>query len=317
MFTLSHVRTVCALTLSLSVSGLTHAAYSKVISFGDSLSDVGNVYTATALAPGGPTPGAPYFNGRFSDGPVWVETLATGLGLSPATASLLGGDNYSWGGARVSDNSSVPSVQAQIGAVGQTGSYFDNTGGVADPNALYTVLIGGNDINAVDGSTYTITDLQSDALAVANSVNALIAAGAESVLVGNVPDLGGAPVCDGNEAACTGATDLFNGFLSAGLAGVDPSKLIFLDLFTIGQDIQADLAGNGFTNGDANCLATAYTGPGSCDTYVFWDTLHPTGTAHEIIGDAAVAASVPVPAALPLMLSALMGLGAIKRARKA
>ena len=197
MFTLSHARTVCALTLSLTVSGLTHAAYSKVISFGDSLSDVGNVYTATA----GATPGAPYFNGRFSDGPVWVETLATGLGLSPATASLLGGDNYSWGGARVSDNSSVPSVQAQIGAVGVTGSYFNNTGGVADPNALYTVLIGGNDINAVDGSTYTTTDLQNDALAVANSVNALIAAGAESVLVGNVPDLGGAPVCDGNEAA--------------------------------------------------------------------------------------------------------------------
>ena len=44
--------------------------------FGDSLSDNGNDF---ASGDGPPSP--PYFEGRFSDGPVWIESLAAMLGL--------------------------------------------------------------------------------------------------------------------------------------------------------------------------------------------------------------------------------------------
>ena len=55
--------------------------------FGDSLSDVGNIFAAT----GGVGPGAPYANGQFSNGPVWVQDLAGDLGLAPLKPSLAGG----------------------------------------------------------------------------------------------------------------------------------------------------------------------------------------------------------------------------------
>src|SRR5215212_9668487 len=77
------------------------AAFDRLVIFGDSLSDVGNVQTITSgLAPlVPPTPGPYYFNGRYSNGPNFVETLAGGLGLGPVAPSVLGGTNYAHGGA--------------------------------------------------------------------------------------------------------------------------------------------------------------------------------------------------------------------------
>ncbi len=60
-------------------------AYTAVISYGDSLSDNGNLFAATGQPP------APYWNGRFSNGYVTVEYLANSL-HSP----LL---DFAWGGA--------------------------------------------------------------------------------------------------------------------------------------------------------------------------------------------------------------------------
>jgi phospholipase/lecithinase/hemolysin len=56
-----------------------------IYSFGDSLSDVGNIYATT----GDTVPGAPYFNGQFSNGNVWVQDLASDLGLAPLMPSRL------------------------------------------------------------------------------------------------------------------------------------------------------------------------------------------------------------------------------------
>src|SRR4051794_6489859 len=64
-----------------------------IVSFGDSLTDTGNLYAATGQPP------APYDMGRFSNGPLWVEYLANQLGVAAPTASLLGGSNYAWAGA--------------------------------------------------------------------------------------------------------------------------------------------------------------------------------------------------------------------------
>ena len=56
--------------------------FTSLVVFGDSLSDIGNVSQATPIFPLVPkTPGPYYWNGRFSNGAVYAETLATGLGL--------------------------------------------------------------------------------------------------------------------------------------------------------------------------------------------------------------------------------------------
>ena len=68
-----------AVTISAG-QAIAGSPYSAIYSFGDSLSDVGNVYNATD----GLEPAAPYVNGQFSNGPVWVQDLATKLGLTGA-----------------------------------------------------------------------------------------------------------------------------------------------------------------------------------------------------------------------------------------
>ena len=47
-------------------------AYDNLIVFGDSYCDVGNIFLAT----GGAEPPAPYFAGRFSNGPIWLDHVA-------------------------------------------------------------------------------------------------------------------------------------------------------------------------------------------------------------------------------------------------
>ena len=95
--------TLCVLLVSLSVSGLTHAAYSGLYSFGDSLSDTGNVFATTHA----PVTGVPFFNGDYNNEPVWVDLLGPMLGLASPTASETGGTNYAWGGARTLIDGSV------------------------------------------------------------------------------------------------------------------------------------------------------------------------------------------------------------------
>lgn len=296
-----------------------NAAFSQVVSFGDSLSDTGNILTFS----GGTFPVAPNLPGRFSNGTTWNENLAVDLGLSAPAASNVGGTNYAWGGARVTVGTgagNVPSMQEQIGG------YLLGTGGAADPNALYTFLIGGNDINAFDGGAgvggvYGTAELVADATAAAGLVDQLLAAGAQNILVLNVPDLGGAPIADGNEAGATALTQAFNGAFQAALTASPFVALV--DAFAVSQATVAGAPGNGFTNVDDACWdgvsATFCANP---DEYLFWDALHPTGAGHETIGDAALAgaltlpSAVPVPAALPLFMAALAGFGAMRRLQK-
>lgn len=71
----------------------------KVVVFGDSLSDNGNVYSITSkvhkVLPFVPVipKNNPYYNGRFSNGPVWIENLADSLKVKLS--------NYAYGGAWV------------------------------------------------------------------------------------------------------------------------------------------------------------------------------------------------------------------------
>ena len=84
---------------------------SQIVAFGDSLIDTGNVFAATGQPP------APYFDGRFSNGPIWVEYLAGRLGIAAPTPSLSGGTDYAWGGAETGFGLSVggtPNINSQV-----------------------------------------------------------------------------------------------------------------------------------------------------------------------------------------------------------
>src|SRR4051812_20789394 len=97
---IAHLR--CLLMLALIQFGptpgdrLVAGPFLNLVVFGDSLSDVGNVQNNFFVD----IPGPYYWNGRFSNGPVYAETLATGLGLPALNRSTASGTDYAYGGAK-------------------------------------------------------------------------------------------------------------------------------------------------------------------------------------------------------------------------
>jgi outer membrane lipase/esterase len=117
--------------------------YSALYVFGDSLVDAGNINVIT----GGRTPNKAlgYFDGRFTNGYNYVDYINYQLFGSATKASLRGGNNFAFGGARVVTDSrdAIPDINPQVA------SYLTRSGGTADPNALYILNAGGNDIFAL------------------------------------------------------------------------------------------------------------------------------------------------------------------------
>lgn len=313
--------------LALAVAALAAPASAQTFSnayfFGDSLSDTGNIFALT----GGATPAAPYFGGRFSDGPVWVETLAAGIGLgSAATASLRGGNNYAFGGARTSGGS-IPSLLAQVGS-------FTNPAGSLDPNALYVVVAGGNDMRdartafpTMDaaGAAGRAAAAATAATNIGTALQLLAADGARNVLIANLPDLGTTPeaVVLGLVAPSSDASVQFNNAVS-GLVGFGQGlglNMSFFDLAGVAATVRADALGNG---GAVFGITNVFTPCGSftgsvgipCAVSGYSDALHPSGRLHEIFGQAAVSV-VPEPGAGWLLAAGLAGLGALLRRRAA
>lgn len=310
------------------------AAYTAAYVFGDSLSDTGNVqarYESAPFIPGVPSIPAPqtsriggpgYYEGRSSNGPLYVDFLARSLGVTvnpDLTAWLEGGTNYAFGGARTHYQIYDPTRTQYLGLVQQAAAYL-STHPTADDRALYVVYGGSNNLqdlirgqdafgNPPAPLTQVIADLR-------NILVDLRTAGAQHFLVPNAPDMGLVPRVNqlGPEAAAaaTALSQQFNAMLVAML-----DELAFevhrLDVYEAFNALMANADALGFTNTTAPCYTgddLTFTGGGSVcanpDEYLFWDTIHPTWRAHEILADAALQVlAVPLPGTLALAMFAL------------
>jgi phospholipase/lecithinase/hemolysin len=315
-----------ALVLAAAAPAAAGAAYTGIYSFGDSLSDAGNVYLAT----GGLEPAAPYSLGRYSNGPVWTQVLSAGLGLGALTPTLFGGTDFAWGGATtgyggtLDPGAPVPTLQQQVG------QFSLSVAGKASPSALYTFSIGANDLFGILNSGVTplaaMTQAAGAAQAEADAAAALRAEGAHRLVVFDVPDLGLTPgVLSAGGLASAAASalsayynqQLFNDLLPVEAAGL---TVIDLNTYQLIDKAVADPAAYGFTNVTDACYVapnpkSPYTGGGAAcatpDTYLFWDQLHPTAAAQAIIGQeaAALALAVPEPSTWAMMLTGFAALG--------
>lgn len=275
------------------------APYPVIYAFGDSLSDAGNVYVAL----GGAEPvSPPYSHGRFSNGPVWVQDLARAVtpgGLGP---SLLGGDDFAYGGAQSGQTSvhqlapnDLPSQLAQFVAE------------VSRPRAtaLYTLWIGANDLFAILGtsglSPSQVRQAEADVIANESAfVSAIAADGASNLLVVDVPDLGKTPAIAGEGAAASAAATAlaadFNGKLVTAmrdLAFLYGLRLTVVDAMGLIDQAVADPSAYGFNNVTTPCWTGSFTSAQSgtvCsrklavqDRHLFWDSIHPTARGHAAI----------------------------------
>lgn len=310
------------------VSGFAAGAFSNLFSFGDSLSDAGNVFLATS----GAQPAPPYSNGQFSNGPTWVQGLSTGLGLGFQAPSLAGGNDYAFGGATTSNqattSTNVPNLTQQISAFGASlGS------SPAPSTALYTVWIGSNDIFNILGAgaaspcaTNPTGCVLGAAQAEARDIHALTSLGARSLLVPFVSDLGGTPLLraagPAAQAAATALSAFYNTTLQASLSDLSATAtgvdLRYLDVFSILDAAIADPSAFGLLNVTDPCYIGPETGGGTVcanpDGYLFWDQVHPTATGHSFVARAALA-EIPEPGMPLVMAIGLLALWAVRRQR--
>ena len=286
-------RILCVLTALACLAVGTVAApaatppYDAIYVFGDSYCDVGNIYAATSHAiPASP----PYFNGRFSNGPIWIEHVAGVWGL-PMVASLLpGGTDYAFGGAYVTipENISLgipPSVPQQVE------TYLSSVHGHADPKALYVIEGGGNDI--LEAGALGVSGAQAAnnlgfqiARSIFESELALRRAGAQNFLIPDLLDVGQLPAATAFVSFASSATVATNEELDRLLEFEEPFGRVLihrLDVFSLFHDIAADATHFGFTNITVPCLILNPLGCADADHTLFWDAEHLTEFGHSFI----------------------------------
>ncbi len=225
----------------------------------------------------------PYFNGRFSNGPIWVEHVANSMGL-PMQPALLGGTDYAFGGAKVT--APVPTAFGNIPSIPQqVALYLSQHGGKADPHALYIIQGGGNDIvNATGGSPQALGF--QIALGIAESELLLRRAGAKDFLIPNLFDVSLLPVGQANAAFAHQASLSVNQSLNSLLVLeqlLQGIRIRRIDVFSLLHSVIADTTHYGFTDVVHPCINpitnAVCTNPDPDHTF-FWDVFHPTEFGH-------------------------------------
>jgi outer membrane lipase/esterase len=239
--------------------------------FGDSLSDNGNAFKAT----GGTIPATPpYFNGRFSNGPIWVEGFSTELKLPAAAVN-----NFAVGGSTSGANTTgSPTVTDQL-------TRFLLASPQVNPNGLFVIWAGSNDYQGgILNPTQVVGNLTT-------SVQRLIGAGGQQFIVPNLPDLGRTPTGAADPVLSAGLSQLtaaHNLGLQASIKTLvqnNPNiSIVPTDMASLFRSVVTNPARFGFTNVTQPCLnpTTGAICPNP-DAFLFWDTIHPTAAAHRLV----------------------------------
>ena len=329
---------ICTVTAIVSSSAQADdeqiALYDTFFVFGDSLSDIGNDLLLTGIIPPSgqiaPAPPFPpdfplpmtFFQGRFANGPIWVDYLSSsqGINLIPSLSgfSLASSDSvdFAYGGAGTTLSNPLPAPFEVEGLLGQVNSFATALdGAAADPHALYIIWSGANNYLfpiALDfqvlspDPVLTVADIRA-------AIEQLADLGAIKFLVVNLPDLGNIPlglnpaIAD-LSAILTDATIAHNRELAVEVDDIVAKRpdinIQLFDVFSLFQRVLADPEAFGFPpipevffpGPAADCLLrldgdiTLCPAPDFNSSVLFWDEQHPTTAMHEIIAEGAAAA---------------------------
>ncbi len=268
--------------------------YSGLVTFGDSLSDVGSYAVSTIAAVGGGK-----YNVNGANGKNWTELLATQIAVAPpcaaqtglnsvipgiaavAVSNHAGCTSYAQGGSRVTNPVGPGNINTYPtdpgGALGQLTDPLINqinrhlvaVGGSFKGDELVTVLAGGNDVfmnlGAVSAQLQTPTEAVT-AMGVAGAElaayvkNLIVAKGAKYVVVVNLPDVSKTPFAYTLDAPTQGLiqtmSSTFNAQLAAGLNGVE---VLLVDAYSQSLDQAANPGQYGISNGTVPACDLAKT----------------------------------------------------------
>ncbi len=274
--------------------------YSSLLVFGDSLSDTGNLFSFAGV-PASP----PYFNGRFSNGPVWADRIAADFMAAGALSA-----NFAFGGAQAVPNADlVPDLAPQLGIFGASVPTI-----LLGDRPLASLWFGANDIFAALDSVVPVDIIsvaEGAADAVAAGATVLFGAGVRDILLFNLPDIGATPAyalfATGKAADATAATRAFNARLDAqadALRGLG-IRVMEIDTYGLFQALLADPLSFGIANATIPCVipGVSVCSPAEATALAFFDPVHPNSTIHAVLAEEvrATIAAVPLPASLLLL----------------
>lgn len=273
----------------------------KVVVFGDSLSDNGNLYEYMHHEiPQSP----PYFEGRFSNGLIWVERLVAFYYPDKLKEHLF---NYAFGGASIAEDTDD---EVLFTLKKEMDTYFLAHHDIAEESSLYVVWIGANNyLGAMDKAEKTPQEVNDG---ITKELKRLAQAGAKHIMVINLPNLGNTPLARaiGVEEKLSYLTSRHNIVLQNNIDNLQHTypdvQWLYFDVSQTVEDIITDPEKYGFTNITDMCNPVRLEGPpskktllqlaskaksieGDCEGFLFFDLIHPTALAHQIMADRAQA----------------------------
>ncbi|MDD3265715.1 MAG: SGNH/GDSL hydrolase family protein [Burkholderiales bacterium] len=258
----------------------------KIISFGDSLSDINNMYNMTNwLLPNNKS----WFQGRFSNGYTWVEYLSQLMDI-PLYNRAIGGS---------AGNTQKVIIQGLTEQVNLWIDYLPDAKNYNPQKTLATILVGGNDFITYNRS---VTDLIND---VDQSISNLAKHNVGHILILNLPDITKAPIfsiSDKNKSAVYDKVIEYNKQLSQLITRLKTkypnTEFKLFDTKLMLEDIIKDAKKYGFKNVSDSCLeidsasVLQYIAPQSfrekCNNpseFIFWDAMHITTKAHSVMAN--------------------------------
>ena len=267
----------------------------NILVFGDSLSDMGNAKDSVLDVPDVP----PYWQGRFSNGPVWVEHVSDEWGITTTYGSATNaGDNRAFGGSQTGQGYSyflLPNTGTQIN------NYLANVQSSISSNEVVFLWAGGNDFLYGLGNPTTISQNM------ASHVRALEAAGASRFVVANLPPLEltpeGSSRSSQQQQTLSNDIQSYNSKLAVEMTNLSSTlgiDIILIDAWSLFNEIVNNADHAGITNiQDSACISSGSILPlpicnggdtvvSNADEYLFFDKAHPTATMHEVIGEFAL-----------------------------
>jgi phospholipase/lecithinase/hemolysin len=271
-------------------SNVDEPQFSQMVIFGDSLSDMGNVKDSIMNMPAVP----PYWQGRFSNGPVWAEYVAAELGLSLQHGTGSGeGNNRAYGGSQTGQGYSyilLPNTGTQIN------NYLANVHSSFNSTDLVVIWSGGNDF------LYGLADANTTHANMVSHVEAVIQAGAKNILLPNLPPLELTPEVrnksSNQQQQIAASISSYNSALAYSmptLASTHGVDIMLVDTHSMFYDFMHNSTYLGLTNlVDMACQSSGSILPlpicnsgdpvvSNVDEYVFFDKAHPTAAMHELI----------------------------------
>ncbi|KAH9452896.1 hypothetical protein PSHT_01224 [Puccinia striiformis] len=279
---------MCSFVLPKAIDLSESSQYTSVVVFGASYCDNGHArdskYSSSLREP-------PYFQGRWSNGPVWVEHMAEVMGIPLY--------NYAYGGATANNaitNSGVPDTRSQI-------QYYINdieSGKIqrGHGRVLHLMWVGINSVHHIWHSGEGVQKAMQEAEEVKRQFSALL----NDLTVNSQPSefhaltlpplqivpndawAGAGPTGGYGQVGIKRLTEAYNLHLIGAIRSLNSASASVHDIGRFWYRVSNAPASFGFTHVKAPCLS--YSQPCQAPAqYIYFDSLHPTTRMHTLIGD--------------------------------